>query len=195
MADLAKELTVKYLEANPNYVKVALSVIDNSDFIRASLIAGFAEAVAAGLCRAFKPEDGWEVRNTISALLRAGKYGEPYTGIYVRRSLWPSECFVAINAERGMTYMVYGVWGKGTCEGGLGQRLHAALKDAGHGKLEPPYNAWWRVLPPLDGIPVRSWRHAPAVIAMHERRSDFVQHLVDLFVCVAVLAGPVLEAA
>lgn len=199
MADLAKELTVTFLLANPNYLKTALSVIDNSEFIRASLVAGFAEAVEEALRRNFKQDDGWEVRNTISAGLRAGKKG--YTGIYLRRSPWPSECFVAITAEREVPSdllaadLLYGVRGKGTCEGDLGHRLHEALKDMGRGKLDPPWNARWRVLPPLGGIPVSSWKQAPAIIAMHERRSDFIQHLVDLFEGVTAAARPILDPA
>ena len=138
--DLAKDLTVKFLSGNPKYVAVALSVIDNADFIRAILIAAFADAIVEALRREFEPDDGWEVRNSISAALRAGKFGEKYTGIYLRRSLWPSDCCVAFHAEGAMaSNFLYGVWGKGTCEGDLGPKLHASLEDVGRGKYDPPY--------------------------------------------------------
>jgi hypothetical protein len=110
MADLPKELTVKFLSVHPQYVKVALSVIDNRDFIRANLIAAFAEDIADELGRTFKPEDGWEVTNSISAALRAGEYKKMYTGSHLRKSPWPPDCYVAIKAAGGMAAnLTYGI--------------------------------------------------------------------------------------
>jgi hypothetical protein len=193
--DLTKELTIRFWSANPSYVKVALSVIDNSDFIRANLIAEFAEAVADELCRTFKVEDGWEVDNSISAALRAGEYGKKYTGIHLRRRTWRSDCFVVIHAEAAMAGdLLYGVWGKGACEGDLGQKLHTALEGVSLGKYDPPYCAWWRVPPDLDGVPVNDWRKARAIVAMSERKSDFIRHLVDLFDAVTAAVRPILDA-
>jgi hypothetical protein len=196
MTDLAKELTVKFLADNPKHVRVALSVSDNSEFIRASLIAAFAEAVEDALRRRFSGEDGWEVTNSISEALRDGAYGQKYTGIYLRRNSWPSGCSVALHAEAAMAGdLAYGVWGKGTCEGDLGQNLHAALKGIGRGKYDPPYYAWWHVPPDLGGIPVGSWKETAAIIAMSEQKSDFIQHLVDLFAHVEEAVRPILDAA
>jgi hypothetical protein len=195
MTDLGKELTVKLLSANPTYVRVALSVIDHAEFIRASLIAEFAGEVEGALRSKFMPEDGWAITNTISAALRGGDYRKKDTGIYLRRTTWPPDCFVAITADFGATNLGYGVWGRGACEGDLGQKLHGVLsKGVGRGKSDTRYNPWWLFCRISMAFPVRSWSESPAIIAM-QRRQEFVQHLVGMFVDVEKAVRPILDPA
>lgn len=174
-------------EDNKRYLETLLTLQDTSDAVRRGLIMPFAKHLETKITEQFQ-QPKWIVSSRISKSDLGGKS----PGILIRKTTWPGDCQIGIEADRLDKNFGYGIYWPSAPKDAKEEVRSELKKKFGEGRSSSTW-PWWADVPTFHNGGVRWGESYTIMLMLGERREELINEFVGQFIELDKIVSPILD--